>query len=297
MRFGFQISISGGFSQVVDRAKYLGCETIQIFSGNPRGWKNRPLSLAEAAKFKEEVKKEKINPVFVHMLYLPNVASPREDLYFKSIKSLEEDLVRIEKLGATYLVLHLGSRITFSEARAMRRIAQAINHSLAQVKNRVMVLLENTAGQGTAIGYSFSQIKELLEGIDNQSRVGVCLDTAHAFEAGYDLSKKEGLEKVIEEFDRLIDLHKLYLLHLNDSKTPLSSRIDRHWHIGEGYIGREGFRRIINHPELCHLPAILETPRKNDEDDLKNISVVRGLVESTLFNPSRLGSPAYEGKR
>lgn len=181
--------------------------------------------------------------------------------------------------------------------RAMRRIAQAINHSLAQVKNRVMVLLENTAGQGTAIGYSFSQIKELLEGIDNQSRVGVCLDTAHAFEAGYDLSKKEGLEKVIEEFDRLIDLHKLYLLHLNDSKTPLSSRIDRHWHIGEGYIGREGFRRIINHPELCHLPAILETPRKNDEDDLKNISVVRGLVESTLFNPSRLGSPAYEGKR
>jgi len=231
------------------------------------------------------------------MPYLPNVASPREDLYFKSIKSLEEDLVRTEKLGAAYLVLHLGSRITFSEARAMRRIAQAINHSLAQVKNRVMVLLENTAGQGTAIGYSFSQIKELLEGIDNQSRVGVYLDTAHPLEAGYDLSKKEGLEKVIEEFDRLIDLHKLYLLHLNDSKTPLSSRIDRHWHIGEGYIGREGFRRIINHPELCHLPAILETPRKNDEDDLENISVVRGLVESTLFNPSRLGSPAYEGKR
>lgn len=266
---------------MVGRAKYLGCETIQIFSGNPRGWKNKPLSLAEAAKFKEEVKKEKINPVFVHMPYLPNVASPREDLYFRSIKSLEEDLVRTEKLGATYLVLHLGSRITSSEAKARGRIAQAINHALAQIKNGVIVLLENTAGQGTAIGYRFSQIKELLEGLDDKRRVGVCLDTAHAFEAGYDLSKKEGLEKVIEGFDRLIGLPKLYLLHLNDSKTPLSSRIDRHWHIGDGYIGREGFRRIINHPELSHLPAILETPRKNDEDDLKNMSVVKGLVQQS----------------
>ena len=279
MRFGFQISISGGFSRVVARARHLGCETIQIFSGNPRGWKNKPLSSAEAAKFKEEVKKEKINPVFVHMPYLPNVASPREDLYFKSIKSVEEDLVRTEKLGATYLVLHLGSRITSSEAKAVERITQAINHTLAQVKNRVIVLLENTAGQGTAIGYSFSQIKELLEGIDNKERVGVCLDTAHAFEAGYDLSEKEGLEKAIGEFDRLIDLEKLYLLHLNDSKTPLSSRIDRHWHIGDGYIGREGFRRIINHSKLSHLPAILETPREDDRDDLKNMWVVRGLVE------------------
>ena len=279
MRFGFQISISGGFSRVVPRATHLGCETIQIFSGNPRGWKNKPLSLAEATKFKEKVKKEKINPVFVHMPYLPNIASPREDLYFKSIESLQEDLVRTEMLGGTYLVLHLGSRITSSEAKARGRIAQAINYALAQVKNKVVVLLENTAGQGTAIGYSFSQIKRLLEGIDNKDRVGVCLDTAHAFEAGYDLSKKEGLEKVIEEFDWLISLPKLYLLHLNDSKTPLSSRIDRHWHIGEGHIGREGFRRIINHPELSHLPAILETPRKNDEDDLKNMSVVKDLVE------------------
>lgn len=284
MRFGFQISISGGFSRVVARAKYLGCETIQIFSGNPRGWKNKPLSLAEVTKFKEEVKKEKINPVFVHMPYLPNIASPRENLYFKSIKSLQEDLVRTEKLGATYLVLHVGSRITSSEAEAMGRITQAVNHALAQVKNRVIVLLENTAGQGTAIGYSFSQIKELLNGIDNKNRGGVCLDTAHAFEAGYDLSEKEELEKAIEEFDRLIGLEKLYLLHLNDSKTPLSSRVDRHWHIGDGYIGREGFRRIINNPELSHLPAILETPRKSDEDDLKNMSVVRDLVELALSN-------------
>ncbi len=281
MRFGFQISISGGFSRVVARAKYLGCETIQIFSGNPRGWKNKPLSLAEAAKFKEEVEKENINPIFVHMPYLPNIASPRENLYSKSIKSLQEDMVRTEKLGSTYLVLHLGSRITSSEAKAMGRITEAINHALAQVENRVIVLLENTAGQGTAMGYSFSQIKELLNGIDDKDRVGVCLDTAHALEAGYDLSEKEGLKKVIEEFDRLIGLEKLYLLHLNDSKTPLSSRVDRHWHIGDGYIGREGFRRIINHPELSHLPAILETPRKNDEDDLKNISVVKGLVEQS----------------
>jgi deoxyribonuclease-4 len=281
MRFGFQISIAGGFSRAVARATHLGCETIQIFSGNPRGWKNKPLSLAEVAKFKHEVKKEKINPVFLHMPYLPNIASPREDLYFKSIKSLEEDLVRTEKLGSTYLVLHLGSRISSSEAKAIERIALAINHGLAQIKNRVIVLLENTAGQGTAIGYSFSQIKVLLEGIDNKNRVGVCLDTAHAFEAGYDLSEKDGLEKAIEEFDRLIDLGKLHLLHLNDSKTPLSSRIDRHWHIGDGYIGREGFRRIINHPGLSHLPAILETPRKNDEDDLKNMLVVKGLMEQS----------------
>ncbi|MFQ6067644.1 MAG: deoxyribonuclease IV [bacterium] len=279
MRFGFQISIAGGFSRVVARATHLGCETIQIFSGNPRGWENKPLSSVEATKFKGEVKKEKINPVFVHMPYLPNIASPRENLYLRSIKSLEEDLMRTEKLGANYLVLHLGSRITSSEAIAIERIAQALNHGLAQVKNRVIVLVENTAGQGTAIGYSFFQIKELLGGVDNKDRVGVCLDTAHAFEAGYDLSEKEGLEKALGEFDRLIDLEKLYLLHLNDSKTPLGSRIDRHWHIGNGYIGRAGFRRIINHPELSRLPAILETPRKNDEDDLKNMSVVRDLVK------------------
>ncbi len=281
MKFGFQVSIAGGLSRVVTRAQYLGCETIQIFSGNPRGWKNEPLSLAEATKFKEEVKRKNIHPVFVHMPYLPNIASPRENLYVKSIKRLQEDLGRTEDLGAAYLVLHLGSRGTSSEAKAIERITQAINHALAQVENRVIVLVENTAGQGTAIGYSFSQIKELLERMDNKDRVGVCLDTAHAFEAGYDLSKKERLEKAVEEFDRLIGLSKLHLLHLNDSKTPLSSRIDRHWHLGGGYIGREGFRRIINHPQLSHLPAILETPRANDEDDLKNISVAKGLMEQS----------------
>jgi deoxyribonuclease-4 len=166
-----------------------------------------------------------------------------------------------------------------SEDEAIEAVAQGLNQALGRVKNPVILLLENTAGQGTEIGYEFGQIKKIIERVEERDRIGICLDTAHAFGAGYDLSKKEGIERTLESFDQSIGLKRLHLLHLNDSKTPLGSRKDRHWHIGEGYIGQEGFRYLINHPLLKHLPGIMETPRKDTVEDLKNMEVIRSLVE------------------
>ena len=264
---------------MAERARRLGCQTIQIFSHNPRQWKSSSFTEDEARMFKEDIEKEEIHPVFVHMPYLPNLASPGENLYSKSIESLCQDLVRTGILAIPYLVIHLGSKGSSDEVEALARISQAINEVFVRVRNGVIVLLENTAGQGTEVGHTFSQIKAISEQVEDWNRIGVCLDTAHAFEAGYDLSREKGLERTIEDFDRSIGLEKLYLVHLNDSKTPLGSRVDRHWHIGEGYIGLEGFKRIVNHSQLLHLPAIMETPRQNDRDDFRNMSVIRGLIE------------------
>lgn len=264
---------------MAERARRLGCQTVQIFSHNPRQWKNSSLKENEVKMFKRDMEKEEISPVFVHMPYLPNLASPKESLYSKSVESLCQDLIRAGMLAIPCLVIHLGNRGNSDEGEALARISRAINEVFVRVRNRVILLLENTAGQGTEVGYNFSQIKAITVGVEDRSRIGVCLDTAHAFEAGYDLSREKGLERTIEDFDRLIGLKKLCLLHLNDSKTPLGSRIDRHWHIGEGHIGLDGFRRIVNHSQLSHLSAVMETPRQDDGDDLRNMSVIRRLIE------------------
>jgi len=173
----------------------------------------------------------------------------------------------------------VGSRVTLSEEEAIEKVVKGINESLQRVPNQVMILLENTAGQGTELGYNFSQLQNILSGVEDKSRIGICLDTAHAFAAGYDLSNENGLDETLNEFERLIGLRYLHLLHLNDAKTSLASHSDRHWHIGKGYIGLEGFRNIVNHPLLTHLPGIMETPRKDLKDDLSNMRVVRRLVK------------------
>ncbi len=269
---------------MAERARRLGCQAIQIFSHNPRQWKSSSFTADEARMFKEDIEKQEIHPVFVHMPYLPNLASPEESLYYKSVESLYKDLIRTGILAIPYLVIHLGSKGSSEEGEALARISQAINEVFVRVRNSVTILLENTAGQGTEVGHTFSQIKLISDQVEDKNRLGVCLDTAHAFEAGYDLSGAKGLEEAIEDFDRSIGLEKLYLIHLNDSKTPLGSRVDRHWHIGDGHIGLDGFRRIVNHRQLSHLSAIMETPRRDDMDDLKNMSVIRGLIETRDVN-------------
>ena len=279
MRFGFHISIAGGFSKVVERANVRGCETIQFFSRNPRGWKYSPLNEKEVEEFRSSIQSSPLFPVFLHMPYLPNIASFKSKFYERSIQSISTDLQRAEQLGAQYLIIHIGHRMESSEDEAIEAVSQGINQAFSMVKNAVILLLENTAGQGTEIGYNFEQIKKIIEGVHNHQRMGVCLDTAHSFEAGYDLSNKEGMERTLENFDQTVGLKRLHLLHLNDSKTPLGSRKDRHWHIGEGYIGLEGFRHLVNHPLLRHLPGIMETPRKDTVEDLKNMKVIRSLVE------------------
>ncbi|MDH5174427.1 MAG: deoxyribonuclease IV [Elusimicrobiota bacterium] len=283
MRFGFHIWISEGFSKVPELARKRRARTIQFFSHNPRAWVVSPLSGEEVKKFSEGVKALGIGPLFVHMPYLPNLSSSRQDFYFKSIDALRRELERAEILGVPFIITHMGSRGEASEAESIERLIAAINCSLEKVQNKVSVVFENTAGQGRQIGYKFSQIKTVIDGVANKERIGVCLDTAHAFQAGYDLSQKDGLENTLEEFERLIGFDKLKLLHLNDSKTPVGSRVDRHWHIGEGYIGSEGFKNIVNHPKLSRFPGIMETPHKKEEDDVRNMSKIESLV---IPNPS-----------
>jgi deoxyribonuclease-4 len=279
MRFGFHISIAGGFSRVAERAEVRGCETIQLFSRNPRGWRYGPLDKEDVEEFRSSIKSSGLFPVFLHLPYLPNIASQESKFYKRSVDSVITDLERAKKLGAQYLIIHIGHRMESSEDQAIEAVSQGINQAFEKVKNPVILLMENTAGQGTEIGYTFDQIKKIIERVHDHQRMGVCLDTAHSFEAGYDLSNKDGLERTLETFDQTIGLKRLHLLHLNDSKTPLGSRKDRHWHIGEGYIGLEGFRNLINHPLLRHLPGIMETPRKDTVEDLKNMEVIRSLIE------------------
>jgi len=279
MRFGFHISIAGGFSKVAARARVRGCKTIQLFSRNPRGWKYDPMDEKEVEGFRASIQSSGLFPVFLHLPYLPNIASLESKFYKRSIDSIAIDLKRAEQLGAQYLIIHIGHRLESSEDEAIEAVSRGINQAFERVKNPVILLLENTAGQGTEIGYSFEQIRKIMAGVHEKERMAVCLDTAHSFEAGYDLSNKDGIERTLESFDQTISLKRLHLLHLNDSKTPLGSRKDRHWHIGEGYIGVEGFRYLINHPLLRHLPGIMETPRKDTVEDLKNMKIIRSLVD------------------
>jgi deoxyribonuclease-4 len=279
MRFGFHISIAGGFSKIVERARIRGCETIQFFSRNPRGWKYGSLNKEDVAEFRTSIKSSVLFPLFLHLPYLPNISYRSQKFYRRSVNSIATDLERAERLGAQYLIVHIGHRMEASEEEAIEAASYGIDQAFEKVKNSVILLLENTAGQGSEIGYTFEQIEKIILGVHEKERVGVCLDTAHSFEAGYDLSKKEGIESTLKSFDQTIGLKRLQLLHLNDSKTPLGSRKDRHWHIGEGYIGEEGFRYLINHPLLKHLPGIMETPRKDTVEDLKNMKVIRSLVQ------------------
>jgi deoxyribonuclease-4 len=280
MRFGFHISIAGGFSRVIERAERRGCETIQFFSRNPRGWAYTPLNQEDVDRFREKLSQTSLSPLFVHMPYLPNLASRDRVLHRKSLDAMQIELRRASCLGASYLIIHVGHRGHLPVDEAIRRIAEGINKSFQKVDNSVVLLLENTAGQGTEVGHTFSQLRKIIQGVDGAERLGVCLDTAHALGAGYDLSTLKGLEQTLAEFQEEIGLERLHLLHLNDTRSTLGSHVDRHWHIGEGNIGRDGFGNIINHPLLVHLPGIMETPRQDDVEDLKNMEAIRGLVRS-----------------
>jgi deoxyribonuclease-4 len=286
MRFGFHISIAGGFSKVAERAEVRGCETIQFFSRNPRGWKYEPLDHNEVEAFRTSIRSPGLFPVFLHLPYLPNIASLRSPFYSRSIDSIATDLERAGQLGAQFLIIHIGHRLDSSEDEAVDAVSQGIHQALKRVKNSVILLLENTAGQGSEIGSTFEQIRAIIDRVDETERVGLCLDTAHSYEAGYDLSNKEGIERTLENMDHTVGLKRLHLLHLNDSKTPLGSHKDRHWHIGEGHIGLKGFRYLVNHPLLRHLPGIMETPRTDTVEDLKNMKVIRRLIDKGSLKES-----------
>jgi deoxyribonuclease-4 len=276
MKLGFHISIVGGFRNVIKRAKARGCSTLQLFTRNPRGWKYNPLDDEDIRQFREGIMREHIFPVFVHMPYLPNLASNDSSLVRRSVNSLIEDLLRSEKIGAQFLIMHLGSSKNVEQG--IDQMIRGINKSFSRVENNVRLALENTAGSGNELGYKFEQIKAIIDGIDNKGRIGVALDTAHAFEAGYDLRTEDRIATVVKEFDSKIGLKKLFLIHLNDSKTKLASRSDRHWHVGKGEIGK-GMCFILNHPSLKNMPFIMETPRMNLKDDLMNMRTVKRFLK------------------
>lgn len=277
VRFGFHVSMSGGFSKVLERARAVECETMQMFSSNPRGWGVAELDPDDVAKFRADMKISGISPIFVHAPYLPNPAAAGADAK-QTVKALIIQAERCAVLGVRFLILHIGKGLGAKEGTALARIAKNVNSVLASAPESVMLLLENTAGMGSEVGYRFEQVAAVIAAVKPRDRVGVVLDTAHAFAAAYEFRTRAGLDSTMREFDRLVGISRLHLVHLNDSKSDFGSRVDRHWHIGEGKIGKDGMREIVNHSLLRNLPAVMETPRDSAADDLRNLRVVRSLV-------------------
>ena len=244
---GVHVSISGSLDLAVDRAKDAGCDVFQMFSRNPRGWAVQPPTDEVCNKFRAKVKTTGILPVD-HMPYLPNLASPKNEIYEKSVQALTTELDRCGVLGIPFLVTHLGHHLGDGIAGGRARVIRAINMALGASDNHVMLLLENTAGEKNSVGSSFEHIHGIIEGLDKQERVGVCFDTCHAFAAGYELRTDEGIADTLAQFDELVGIRNLKVVHLNDTKGDKGSGLDRHEHIGMGFIGEDGFRRILHHP-------------------------------------------------
>jgi deoxyribonuclease-4 len=279
MILGKHVSISGGLDKSLKRASDIGCNSMQIFVKNPRGWKSRELDDAEVKRFKDNREKYNINPVVVHAAYLINLASPKEDLWEKSISALKSEYLRSKRLGAEYLIFHPGSHTGSGLEEGVNRAAEALNRIFEEVEvNNTMILLENTAGAGTSIGEEFSELKSIIDKVKQSEKLGICIDTCHAFAAKYNLSQKKGLENLLADIEKMIGMEYLKVIHVNDSKYSCCSNKDEHAHIGEGEIGIEAFKRIINHPDLKNLPFILETPWFEDEND-EDVKMLKKLRE------------------
>lgn len=281
MLLGVQVSIAKDISEAPQRAALLGCSTMQMFSRNPSRWRRSFIGSSEAEEFKQQHRKFKIKPLFIHLPYTLNLASPDERLYRDSIEACIEDILEAHSLGADYVVTHMGSHKQTSLEQGIQRFTAALNMILERTQDtRLDILLENTAGSGSWLGAQFWQHRAIIQGLKYKKCIGICFDTAHAFLAGYDLISAEGLEAFLDEIQKEVGLERLKLIHLNDAKDALGSRRDRHADIGKGKIGLQALARIINHPKLKDLPFILETPRKTDEDDIRNLETVRSLRQN-----------------
>ncbi|KLK89272.1 endonuclease [Methanoculleus sediminis] len=276
---GCHVSIAGSIDLAVGRALDAGCDTFQIFSRNPRGWKAKDLDPGVAEAFRAAVRSSGIGPVVDHMPYLPNPASPDAEIYEKSVAALAGELRRCALLGIPYLVTHLGHHRGAGTAVGQERVIAAVNRAFADAgESDVMLLLENTAGEKNSVGTTGDDLSRIMEGIDAKERVGICFDTCHAFAAGYDLRTAEEVDAVFTELDDTIGLASLRVVHLNDCKGDLGSGLDRHEHIGLGRIGEDGFRHILRHSAVRSLPLICETPVDERRSDSGNIAKVRELA-------------------
>ena len=279
MRIGVHVSIAGSIDESIDRAAALGCETIQIFSRNPRGWRSKPLEKKEVEEFRRKRKKEDIYPVLVHIPYLINLATPKDGLWRLSIDSYIDDIRRTDILGAEYFVTHLGAHTGSGEEEGLKRFCKALGIVIEKSDPKTTILLETCAGQGTSLGERFEHIAYIIKSIKSR-KIGVCWDTCHLYAAGYDIKSEKGLNKTIKDFDKIVGLKYLKAIHLNDAKKPIGSRVDRHENIGKGTIGKEGMRNILQHPKLKGLPFIMETPKEGPDDDIINLRTARRLAGS-----------------
>jgi deoxyribonuclease-4 len=279
-RIGAHTSIAGDLSNAANEAVELGCNTFQIFSRSPRMWRSAPLHPDGVAKLKEARARHDLWPMVIHGNYLVNMAAADSGVRNKSIQSFREEVTRALTLGADYLVIHPGSYRGQTLEKAIAVLASAIAKAVKSVPwNGLQLLLENTAGGGQSIGRDFTELAELRERIEKKASVpvGFCIDTAHCYEAGFDLSTAKGLRETTSRIEQTIGMDSVKVIHANDSRTPLGSRADRHEHIGRGGIGREGFRRISQHPKWRGKPFILETPHGEDGTHLRNVSALKTL--------------------
>jgi deoxyribonuclease-4 len=284
-RLGAHMSIAKGLELAFMRGQQVGCDTIQIFTHNSNQWQSKPLTGEDIAAFHKARVSSGIAPVISHNIYLINLASPELKLYDKSINAFWEEMQRAEALGIPYLVFHPGSHMGTDEDAGLQRIAKALDELLTRGEHfKLELVVETTAGQGTQLGHNFEQLARLLTLIQQPQRLGICLDTSHIFAAGYDIGTAQGYASTWGTFEHLIGWPKLKILHLNDSKKGLGSRIDRHQHIGQGHLGLEPFSWLINDPRLQHVPMILETPKGISPDaedmDLVNLRNLRELVRT-----------------
>ncbi len=283
MRLGAHESIAGGLHKAFDRAASVGCDAVQIFVKPNRSWAVPSLSEEDVERFRAKAASTGIRPVVAHTSYLLNLASPKDDLWRRSIDTLIIELERCGRLGVPWLVLHPGAHVGSGEDAGLARMARALGEvHRATPTLRTQILLETTAGQGTKLGYRFEHLAWLLNHTPRGERLGICLDTCHVFAAGYELRSPEGYAATMGAFDRVVGLERLKALHLNDSKGELGGRRDRHQHIGQGHIGLAGFRHVLHDPRLADLPALLETPKGDDlHEDRENLAVLRALLASS----------------
>ncbi|MGC9260145.1 MAG: deoxyribonuclease IV [Phycisphaerae bacterium] len=295
--FGSHLSVAGGLYKAVVEAQNLGLRTVQIFTRNQQRWASPPLSPEVIAQFRAAVVKAKFSCTVAHDSYLTNLAAGNEELRQKSIQSFASELQRCQQLGIQYLVTHAGAHGGAGESEGLARIVASLRKVLElDPHGSTIICLETTAGQGTSLGWRFEHLRDIFTGVPNADRLGSCVDTCHIFAAGYDIATPDGARQTFDEFDRIIGLNRLRVLHINDSLRPLGARVDRHAHIGRGMIGLAAFRYICQNPAFKGIPKIMETPKGLAPNgqlwDQINLDILRALergedVEITPITAAR----------
>lgn len=279
MQVGCHVSISGSIDKAVDNAVERECSAFQIFTRNPRGWHAKELTKETIDSFKSKLKASKIDrfATCAHMPYLPNLATPKEDGFEKSVKTLIDETERCAQLGIPYLVTHLGSHLGTGDEAGIKKLVEGLTRA-GKAKNDVIILLENTAGQKNSVGSNFEQLGEIFKQLKPAKKFGVCIDTCHAFVAGYDLKTEKNVKETFAEFDKHVGIDNLKILHLNDAKGDLGCNLDRHYHLGLGGIGKIGITAVVKFANKNKIPIILETPIDDDRDDFENVRVAKGFA-------------------